>query len=121
MERIKNGSDRRAITIAEAAEYACVSRATLLNWISLGLLPYEELPSRGNGTQRFRRIRMADLVNFLDSNYTTQTVTRQTEIPRGRTSPNLRDQDLCRNRNAPRDGTKDNGSTYQRFTLLPKK
>jgi len=62
--------DKRAFTIKEAAEYACVGRSTLEKWLVRGLLPYEELPSTGAGKYRFRRIRKRDLDEFLDRLYT---------------------------------------------------
>jgi len=58
--------DKRALTILEAAEYACVSRGIVGAWLAKGLLPYEELPGNGSGSYRFRRIRKADLDEFLD-------------------------------------------------------
>lgn len=61
--------NKRAFTIAEAADYACVSRATLHNWIVTKLLPYEELPGRGDGYHKFRLIRKCDLDLFLNENY----------------------------------------------------
>ena len=60
---------KRALTISEAAEYACVSRATVQNWIVSGMLPYEVLPGRGKGTNCFRRIRKSDLDEFLNIHY----------------------------------------------------
>ena len=60
---------KRSLSISETAAYACVSRATVENWISRRILPYEELPGRGSGAQRFRRIRVDDLQVFLDSHY----------------------------------------------------
>ena len=61
----KDKTEKRAFTITEAAEYACVSRGTIENWLAKGLLKYEELP--GNGAkQRFIRIRKKDLDEFLD-------------------------------------------------------
>jgi len=57
---------RRALTIKETAEYACVSRGTVDNWLVNGLLPHEILPGRGNGSQRFIRIRKNDLDDFLN-------------------------------------------------------
>lgn len=60
---------KRAFTISEAAEYACVSRGTLHNWIVSGLLPFEVLPSRGEGSHKFRLIRKLDLDDFLDKSY----------------------------------------------------
>ena len=62
-------NDKRALTISEAAEYACVSRGVIQQFIANGLLPYEELPGRGKGNQRFIRIRREDLDEFLDSCY----------------------------------------------------
>ena len=62
-ERIFN---KRALTISEAAEYACVSRAVVDSWLVKGMLAYEELPGSGSGVYRFRRIRLADLDAFLD-------------------------------------------------------
>lgn len=56
---------KRAFNISEAAEYACVSRGTVHNWIVSGLLPFEELPGRGDGAHRFRLIRKAELDRFL--------------------------------------------------------
>ena len=64
-------SDKRALTIREAAEYACVSRGTIENWLTRGVLPFEELPSRGTGKYCFRRIRKTDLDAFLNRFYIT--------------------------------------------------
>lgn len=58
---------KRALTIQEAAEYACVSRGTVENWLANRLIPYEKLPGRGNGSQRFVRIRKTDLDEFLNA------------------------------------------------------
>jgi len=69
MKNEENKNVKRAFSIAEAAEYACVSRATLHNWIVAKLLPYEDLPGRGDGSHRFRLIRKCDLDAFLDMNY----------------------------------------------------
>ncbi len=66
---LTNHYQKRALTIVEAAEYACVSRGTIENWLAKGILPFEELPSRGNRQYRFRRIRREDLESFLNSNY----------------------------------------------------
>jgi excisionase family DNA binding protein len=66
---VKDRSNKRALSIAEAARYACVSRGTIENWLTKGILPCEELPSRGNGAYRFRRIRKQDLEEFLDKSY----------------------------------------------------
>jgi excisionase family DNA binding protein len=60
---------KRAVTVTEAAQYACVSQGTVQNWISQGILPFEKLPSRGKGSKRFIMIRLKDLKVFLDSNY----------------------------------------------------
>ena len=46
-----------------------MSRGTVQNWIVSGLLPFEELPGRGDGSHRFRLIRKSDLDVFLDKNY----------------------------------------------------
>ena len=62
-------NNKRALTILEVSEYSCVSRGTVHNWISQRLLPFEELPGRGEGSQRFIRIRKEDLDTFLDSYY----------------------------------------------------
>ena len=61
--------NKRAFTIKEAAQYACVSEATVRNWIIKGLLPYVEMPGSGDGKYRFRRIRKNDLDDFLDRLY----------------------------------------------------
>ena len=60
---------KRALTINEAAEYACVSRGTIENWMTRDILPYEELPGVGKGSYRFIRIRQKDLKELLDSSY----------------------------------------------------
>ena len=65
----KNINHKRALTIKEAAEYACVSRGTIQNWISRDLLPFEKLPGSGTGPYCFRRIRKEDLDNFLNQSY----------------------------------------------------
>ena len=65
-----NLTQKRALSITETAELAGVSRGTICNWLSQGLLPFEEFPSiRGNGRKRFRRIRKTDLDAFLDKYY----------------------------------------------------
>ena len=61
--------NKRAFTIDEAADYACVSRGTIENWMAKGILPYEELPSGGNGVYSFKRIRKVDIDGLLDDNY----------------------------------------------------
>ena len=67
----KKQNTKRALTISEAAKHACVSRGIIESWLARGFLPYEELPGTGEGkrTQRFRRIRRADLDEFLDGHY----------------------------------------------------
>ena len=72
---MKKQSGRRALTVAEAARHACVSRGTIDNWIAKRLLPVEELPSRGNGSYRFLRIRKHDLDEFLDKFYSIEELT----------------------------------------------
>ena len=57
--------DKRAYTIKEAAEYACVSRGIIEGWMASNLLPYEELPRKGK--YRLRRIRKDDLDAFLEA------------------------------------------------------
>ncbi|MFC1553935.1 helix-turn-helix domain-containing protein [candidate division KSB1 bacterium] len=64
---MKKQISRRAFTIKEATDYACVSRGTIENWLANRLLPYEKLPGRGKGTKRFVRIRKSDLDSFLDA------------------------------------------------------
>lgn len=67
--KVENTSQhKRALKIHEAAQYACVSRSTVQNWIDRRLLPCESLPGRG-GKYHFRRIRKTDLDEFLNSNY----------------------------------------------------
>ena len=68
-----NNEPKRALSIQEAAEYACVSRGTIENWMAQGFLPYEELPGRGKGIQRFRMIRSEDLKAFLEKHYCANT------------------------------------------------
>ena len=60
---------KRAFSISEAAKYACVSRATLHNWVVSGLIPFEELPGRGDGSHKFRLIRKTDIDEFLYQHY----------------------------------------------------
>ena len=60
---------KRAFSVSEAAEYAYIGRSTLEGWITKGLLPYEELPGRGDNKYRFLRIRKKDLDAFLDNHY----------------------------------------------------
>lgn len=62
-------NNKRALTITEAAEYTGISEAAVRNWIVSGLIPYEELPGRGNGYHKFRLIRKTDLDDFLEKHY----------------------------------------------------
>ena len=71
MEKTKRIFNKRAMKISEAAEYACVSRGIIENWLNKGLLPFEELPSSGTGAHRFRLIRKQDLDEFLRQYYQT--------------------------------------------------
>ena len=83
MKELRN---KRILTIPEAVEYSGYSRGTIQNWINSGLLPYEELPSRGNGRKRFIRIRTVDLEDFLEKHYSTGVVHEgvvNDEIPDG--------------------------------------
>lgn len=73
-------NSKRALTIKEAAEYACVSRGTVENWIITGLLPYEDLPSRGKGSYRFIRIRKEDLDELLNQVYKRKKPQNETEL-----------------------------------------
>ena len=57
---------KQYLTIIEAAKFACVSRSTIVNWITEGLLPCIELPGRGNNVYCFRRICRKDLDEFLE-------------------------------------------------------
>ncbi len=74
---MKKTTTKRALTIQEAADYACVCRSTVENWLKRGLLPYEELPNGGGGKYHFRRIRMSDLDEFLDRNRKNQKVEKK--------------------------------------------
>ena len=80
---MRTGQERRALSIDEAARYACVSRSTIVNWMKRRMLAYEELPSRGEGVQRFKRIRKHDLDVFLDRCYR--------ELPHRMPEPSRRD------------------------------
>lgn len=73
-----DSKQKRALNIAEAALYACVSRGTLNNWLVSGILPFEELPGRGDGSHRFRLIRKADLDAFLECCYHTHKKNQNT-------------------------------------------
>lgn len=65
----RNIKNKRALTIAEVAQYACVSENTVRNWIVSDLISYEELSGRGNGSHKFRLIRKNDFDDFLDKHY----------------------------------------------------
>jgi len=39
--------NKRTLTIDEAAEYTCVGRSTIENWLAKGLLSCEELQTKG--------------------------------------------------------------------------
>jgi len=69
MSSFKKNHIKRALTISESAEYACVSEGTIRNWINSHIIPFEELPGRGNGSHKFRLIRKGDLDKFLNKNY----------------------------------------------------
>jgi len=66
---LKSLDEKRALTLSETAEYACVSEATVRNWINKRIIAFEELPGRGNGNYKFRLIRKTDLDIFLDTYY----------------------------------------------------
>jgi len=61
--------NKRALSISEAAEFLCVSRSSVRNLLSSGILPFEELPGRGNGSKRFILIRTEDLIHFTEKHY----------------------------------------------------
>ena len=69
MKNSDNLHNKRAFTITEAAEYMCVGRSTIENWLAKGLLPYVKLPSSGSGLRRFVRIRKTDLDEFIEKYY----------------------------------------------------
>ena len=88
MNEVRKTYEKRALTVKEVAEYACVGRTTVEGWLNRGLLPCEELPGRG-GRYRFRRIRRADLERFLDESYRSNHQEKQRDsekiilLPRG--------------------------------------
>ena len=87
MRRKENKNyDKRAFTISNAADYACVSRGIIESWLAKGLIPFEELP--GSGAYRFRRIRKADLDEFLAGKYkpTIERKRKQTRSSRSSSS-----------------------------------
>jgi len=73
---------KRAFSMSEAAEYACVSRGTVHTWVVSGMLPCENLPSRGDGSHKFRRIRKSDLDAFLDKHCQSFRDARRQVAPR---------------------------------------
>ncbi|MFC1552371.1 helix-turn-helix domain-containing protein [Candidatus Latescibacterota bacterium] len=68
--------DKRVMNITQAAGYIGVSRSVVETWLSKGMLPYEELPSCGSGSHRFRRIRVADIDEFLEKYYKQNKVNK---------------------------------------------
>ena len=79
-----NFDDLRALSISQTAVYACVSEGTVRNWLSARLLPFEELPGRGDGKYRFRLIRKQDLDKFLKKHY--QSVEDNTPVDSSQTT-----------------------------------
>ena len=77
-EKSTSNSTKRAFTIKEAAEYACVSRGTIETWVAKGILPFEELPGTGK-KQRFRRIRKKDMDELLDRSIVENPARKQPE------------------------------------------
>jgi len=71
MSFLKSTPKKRALTISEAADFLCVSAGTVRNWLSQSLLPFEEFPGRGNGSKKFRLIRIADIEAFIEKYYCT--------------------------------------------------
>lgn len=59
----------RALNISDAAKYIGVSRGSLMTWIHAGLIPYEQLPGRGDGSHQFRLLRKSDIDMFLNKHY----------------------------------------------------
>ena len=70
--------NKRAFTVKEASEYACVSRTTVENWMANKMLPFEKLPGRGKGSYCFKRIRKADLDDFLNKFYQSCYISKTT-------------------------------------------
>ena len=62
-------SQKRILNVSEAARYSGYSRGWIEAWLREGKLPYESPPSQGEGKQRRKFIRRADLDEFLDSCY----------------------------------------------------
>jgi len=63
---------KRILSISEAAQYLCVSRGVIKNWMEKGILPYEEFPGSGPKDRFFRRIRKRDLEEFRNRSYHKQ-------------------------------------------------
>lgn len=78
---ILDNTNKRALTISEAAQYACVSRGTIYNWLAAGLLPYELLPGRMKKS-KLKRIRIDDLQAFLDGYYRISRLTHRKKSPK---------------------------------------
>ena len=72
--------NKRAFTLSEAAEFAGVSRGMVLFWLTSGQLNYLDLPGRGKGIYRNRRIRRVDLDDFLGKYYHTARPDRQSKV-----------------------------------------
>lgn len=58
---------KNKLSISAAARYSGYSRDMVEYWLKKGLLHFEEVPSPG--PNRIRRIRKADLDNFLERHY----------------------------------------------------
>jgi len=54
----------KLLTIAQVAEAANVSRATVTGWLDRRELPFIDLPGKGDGSHRFRRIHPKDFLAF---------------------------------------------------------
>ena len=70
---------KRVFTNREAADYAGVSRGMVRYWLTSGQLNYFDLPGRGKGIYRNRRIRRVDLDDFLGKYYHTARPDRQSK------------------------------------------
>lgn len=66
---MQNNKEKRILNISEAARYSGYSRGMIELWMNDGLIPYEELPGRGKGIHKNRRIRQTDLEAFLEKYY----------------------------------------------------
>ena len=79
--KVQNTTDlKRALNVTEAARFVGVSRGTIMNWLISGILPFEELPGRGDGSHRFRLIRRSDLDAFLERYYHSPSENEETKI-----------------------------------------